>query len=408
MISLKELIKKIVKNNKDIVAMYRTQIYLSKSIFVKIKLFRYIILLKIFLEKHLLKKDISKKRDKLLNNIPYYPENNISKRRKLTTALKSVVEKEVIFIDALDVIINTSIYKEQISNYMEERKIEDLPTNLFEINLYGKMICDVLEENHKDVYLLLDEKEISKELVKNILEQNQINYKDIIYYSDNIEERNNELLKIINDRFRTNTKFVYIGEFFKEEISDEQKDLMIIVYENCRFWGEKFRPDNDNSIQMSIYSSMINNKLHEGMHTYTRAYEFGYCYGGIISYYILTQMIKNNTTFIIEFTKLKNKLLNKFKNNEIIDAILNLTFPKVVNNFVYDGTENRDNIELNDVYFKKQKSIQQGVIDFSKQYEEKLMQIINTNNIEYIQVEDIFEFLLKNTKNTKKMLKECY
>lgn len=396
--------KDIIKTNKDIVALYRTKIYLSNNKIIEMKIFRLIVLVKIFFEKHVLKKNITEKRDKLVNNVPYYTENRISKRR-LASTLKSVLEKDIIFIDVFDVILNTTIYKEDIFNYYNAK---ELPNYLFEINLYGKMICDVLEENNKTVYFLLDEKRISKKYIKELLNNNGINnFKDIFTYSSKINNRNKDILSLINNKFIKTNKFAYIGRFFREKKSNEKRDFLAITHENCRFWGEKFRPEINESIPMSIYASMINNKLHQGLQKYTRAYEFGYCYGGIISYYIFVQTVINKSTFEVEFNKFKTKLLSDFNNNKIIQLILDLTFPKVINNFVYDGTEKRENIELKDFKFKKQYKIQEGIIDFSKEYEEKLVQINNKNEIEYEQIKEVINFLLKHKNNTKKMLKEC-
>jgi len=399
MLDLKKIFR-VIKRNKDVIALYRIKIYNSKSKLLKWRIFRYIFLLQIIFKKYILHRDLIKEREKIKTNVSYYTENKISKRINLAVALKKVVEKEIVFIDVLDVILHTNVYEDEINGNIEN-------SNLFEINQYGKTICDVLEQNNKEVYLLLHNKKLSKDFIKELLNKNEIyHFKDILYYSNDIKEKNNDISKIIQDKFAENKKFVYIGDYFKENISNNEISFLLIAYENCRVWGEKFRPkNNEKSIQMSIYSSILNNTLHEGINTYNRSYEFGFCYGGIISYYLLVQMIKNKQTFIKQYNKFKQDLYNDFGKNKLIDIILDLTFPKIVNNLIYDGTQENKNIDLQDLNFRKQYHIQQGIIDFVRKYEELLTKVNNNNEIEYAQIKEIFEFLL-SSKNTEKMIKE--
>ena len=404
MLELKELIKKIIKDNKDLVAIYRMKIYLSESIFIKIKFLRYFILVKLFIEKYILKKDIYTYKNKLKNNVPFYIESHISKRRNLGNALKTVVEKDIIFIDIFDVLFNRVISKPQFQKYIKDN--ENISTDLYKINPYGKLIYDVLTENNKKIYLLIDENNLDIKYIKKLLVENEITqYEDIIFYSKEIQKRSEELTEIIDKKFGAYNKFVYIGKFFQEKISNDTRNIMMIIYENCEFWGDKFRP-NVNTTKMGIYCSVINNKLHEGIYKYTRSYEFGLCYGGIISYYVFTQMVLNDQKFNVELENLKQKLYNDFEDKKIIDKILDITFPKVYNNFVYDGSEVKDNIQLDDIYFNKQYDIQKGIIDFSTEYEEQLKEICGDNSIQYDEIKEIIRFLLENKKNTKKMLKE--
>lgn len=405
MFGIKEIIKKMVKNNKDIIAIYRIKIYLSTSNWSKIRLFRYIILLNLFIKKNILKKNVCIYKNKLKNNISFYTESRISKRINFANSLKTAVEKDVIFIDIFDFLFDKRICKRELKEYMKNEN--NISTNLYKINPFGKIAYDVLKENNKKICLLVnDEADLRMEFVKKLLLENGINQYDNIFFYLN-QKRGDELLDIIEEKYPSYNKFAYIGDFFQEKISNGTRSIMMIIYQNCEFWGEKFRP-NINTIKMGIYCAIINNKLHNGMNKYNKSYEFGLCYGGIISYYLLIQMILNNEKFNVELDKLKQRLYNDFKNKKIIDMILGITFPKVYNNFIYDGTEEKSEIKLKDIYFSKQKDIQTGIIDFSKEYIETLEELCENNTIQYSEIKQIIKFMLENKKNTKKMLKKIY
>ena len=386
-----KLKKRIIKSNKDLIYLYRFKIYTYRNRLIKNKIIRYALLLKLFFYKYILRKDLYKEINKIKNTIASFHESKISKRRNLSVMLKSIVEKEVFFIDILDVLIKMNIT--DISLCKKNKQT-------FDVNEYGKIVYDVLEQNKKEIVLILREDTLLRE-IEDFLNNNGITkFSKIIICSKDIKKRNQELKEKIEEDYKDKTKFVYIGEYFLENISDKDKDLIMIPYESCMYWGEKFRPESKKSPQISIYSAIINNKLHEGIIEYNKNYEFGFTYGGIITYYVFTQMAKNKESFNNEYEKFKNKLLTDFKlkDYKFLEKILEKFFPKIVNNFIYDGTEDRTISDLENIKLSRDKKIQQGIMDFCKIYEEKLLKILEQNDISYEDLKQVIEFMINNKK----------
>ena len=394
MLDLTKIKKKIKHNNLDIIYYYKAILYLSNSKILKIKIGRLIFLFYLFVEKYIFKKNISNKKNSIPNKIPIKNESYFDKKN-LSKTLEKLISKDVIIIDIYDVLLNKNIDFKYINDF---KKID----NLFDVNTYGINIFKVLNQNNKEIVLLLQDEVISINQVRKYLEEKALinGFKIMCYNSEK-----KEFYQYINDlieKYENDITFGYVGKYNELRFKNKNVDFEVFMYESSDLIGKKFRP-KDSFLKISIYNQVINKKMHGDHKKYDNFYEFGFNYGGILTYYIFTQMVINNNSFDVEYNKFLRYLCENydFENNIFLKEIINLVFPEHINNFIYDNKRNSMPMTIDEYEIHNQKFIQQGIMEFCLEYEKKLANILNDNKIEIADIKTIIDFILEN-KNTAK------
>lgn len=98
--------------------------------------------------------------------------------------------------------------------------------------------------------------------------------------------------------------FIHVGD---NQIADVQQakehGVKAIYYPNINSVGEEYRPQDMSAILGSIYRGLVNAHIHNGSKKYTREYEYGYIYGGLLvtgyCQFIHTYVRQNNMDKIL-------------------------------------------------------------------------------------------------------------
>ena len=411
MINLSKFKKSLSDKNRDIIIIYRLIIYSYKNYFIKYLICRMFVLSILFFKKYILKINIFKELDKIKNSPCKKTESKASKRRNIVNISKLILEQNIIFFDISNLLFMNSLNKKKDFECIDEKILEKSKINsyidLYEVNPYGKLLYDIVIQNNKKVILLFDNEDIEKNKIIKLLNKNYYKKYNEILYCDLEYEKRRDFLKSKTSEYK-NESFAYVGSYIKPIEEKDSKNWKIEIYENCNFWGQKFRDNKESSLELSIYKAMVNNKMHNGLYKYTKEYEFGYIYVGIVTYYIIIQMIKNKTVFKEEYNKLYNRIKKdlKIKTNKLLELFFETCFPKSVNNLAYDESVSKRDISMKNILnIEYEKDIQEAAIYFIKEYEERLLNILGKNDIQYSDILCIIRFFLTNNNSSKQIIK---
>lgn len=94
---------------------------------------------------------------------------------------------------------------------------------------------------------------------------------------------NGELQKIANTYF-CNKKIIHIGDNYQSDVIGSQKmGWEAIYYKNSNEVGNPHRPKQYDSLVGSVYKSIVNYHLHASDRLFSKDYEHGFLYGGILN-----------------------------------------------------------------------------------------------------------------------------
>lgn len=185
---------------------------------------------------------------------------------------------------------------------------------------YGKRIIIT-----SDMYL-------DKNVIEKILKKNGYSGYEDIYVSCQYRKSKatGELYKMIRDRLGENLSYVHIGDNRHSDINmAKDAGWEAVYYGNVNDIGRRFRADGMSKLIRAASEGIINVRLHNGMETYTPAYEFGYANGGLycLGYvrWIHDFAVKNNI----------DKILFLARDGDIYKKIYDRLYSDIASEYVY-------------------------------------------------------------------------
>ena len=90
------------------------------------------------------------------------------------------------------------------------------------------------------------------------------------------------LYEIVKKEFGERTRYIHIGDNHYADVKQaKKKGITPHFYKNANEVGAKYRPQDMSTLTGSIYSGLVNAYLHNGIKSYSKAYELGFVYGGL-------------------------------------------------------------------------------------------------------------------------------
>lgn len=81
---------------------------------------------------------------------------------------------------------------------------------------------------------------------------------------------------------RTGLTFIHVGDNVIADVKNaKDHGFAARHYMNVNEAGMKYRPEDMSCITGSVYRGLVNAHIHNGLHEYSREYEYGYIYGGL-------------------------------------------------------------------------------------------------------------------------------
>jgi FMN phosphatase YigB (HAD superfamily) len=163
---------------------------------------------------------------------------------------------------------------------------EDVEKRFCYVNSYMKEVTNRLHDKNVRMIVTSD-MYLSKQCISDILKSAGYNCFENIFISNEIgyTKGNGSLQKYVQDKIGSNIKIVHVGDNYSSDFkASKEAGWSSIYYESCHQRGLKHRSTLQGSIGLSIYSALCDNHLLNGIHQYTKEYEHGYLFGGLIVY----------------------------------------------------------------------------------------------------------------------------
>lgn len=126
---------------------------------------------------------------------------------------------------------------------------------------------------------------LAEEVIKEILKKAGYDGISSVFISNVYNKKKNDgsFQRYITGLF-DGEKIVHIGDDWQSDI-DKSRSVGwdAIYYANVAHYGNGYRRNFDNSIDISIYNSLVNTKMHATSNEYSPLYELGYIYGGLLA-----------------------------------------------------------------------------------------------------------------------------
>ena len=149
-------------------------------------------------------------------------------------------------------------------------------------NPYMKRVFRLLQEHEKTIVIVSD-MYLPHDMMSKLLENAGYTGYDKLYVSCDYgcSKRSKSLYQYVK-RDYPYQKIVHIGDNRNSDIdSAQQIGLNTIYYKNCHEIGNPYRADGFSPLVGSAYAGIVNTHLHNGVHTYSPYYEYGFTYGGL-------------------------------------------------------------------------------------------------------------------------------
>lgn len=198
-------------------------------------------------------------------------------------------------------------------------------------NPYIKQVVNALETKNKTI-IATSNMYLSSNILEEILSRCGYKcFKDKVFVSCDYQasKTDGRLYRKIESKLGLDKSYVHIGDNY---ISDFVGARMVgwhsCYYKGVNEIGKKYRPANMSRIGGSIYSGIVNAKLHNGLEKIDPYYEFGYVYGGIIAC--------GFCKWINEFVKKKNIDLVLFSGRDMysIYNVYNKYYCEIENKYI--------------------------------------------------------------------------
>ncbi len=149
-------------------------------------------------------------------------------------------------------------------------------------NPYMKRVFRLLQEQDKPIIIVSD-MYLPHDLMEQLLSNAGYTGYEKLYVSCDYDcsKRSGSLYQYVK-RDYANKKIVHVGDNIVSDIQSAEKvGLDTRYYKNVHEIGAPYRADGMSELVGSAYAGIVNTHLHNGFHTYSPQYEYGFIYGGL-------------------------------------------------------------------------------------------------------------------------------
>lgn len=203
------------------------------------------------------------------------------------------------------------------------RKEVELEYTFCFANPYMKRVVDLLKEKGKRLIVTSD-MYLNTEQIKKLLELCGYMSFDSYYVSCDQNKSKNEgsLYRYVKQIEGENRTYAHVGDNYISDVKNSEKQgFAPFHYVNVNAVGEPYRPYDMSAITGSLYRGIVNAHIHNGLHCYSREYEYGYIYGGLF--------VTGYCQFIHEYVKSHgiDKILFLARDGYVLKKAYEILFP---------------------------------------------------------------------------------
>ncbi len=118
-------------------------------------------------------------------------------------------------------------------------------------------------------------------------------------------------------------QFVHVGDNQVSDVKEAEKHgFSTLPYRNVNAVGEPYRPYDMSVITGGLYRGIVNAHIHNGLHCFTREYEYGYIYGGLF--------VSGYCQFIHDYVKENHvdKILFLARDGDVLSKAYQIMYPE--------------------------------------------------------------------------------
>lgn len=198
-------------------------------------------------------------------------------------------------------------------------------------NPYMFQVVEELRKRGKRIIITSD-MYLNKARIKNLLENCGYPQFDAYYVSCDLEKSKSAgtIFNEVKKREGKNHTYIHLGDNYIADVEQPKKyGFETEHYVNVNAVGMPYRPEDMSTITGSAYRGIVNSHIHNGLAEYTRAYEFGYIYGGLF--------VMGYCRFIHEYVKQNgiSKILFLARDGDILKQVYVKLYPEEAENCEY-------------------------------------------------------------------------
>lgn len=191
-------------------------------------------------------------------------------------------------------------------------------------NPYMKMVYEILQKAGKKIIITSD-MYFKREQIEGLLGVcGYTGWQDCFVSCEYGKSKSDgTLFGMIEKSIGENLRYAHIGDNRVVDVERPRKlGWNSFYYESVLTKGEQYRPYDMSNVMGSIYRGLVNNRIHNGKDIFSREYEFGYIYGGI--------MVLGYCQFIHQYAKLHqiDKILFLARDGDILSQVYRKLYPQ--------------------------------------------------------------------------------
>jgi len=198
-------------------------------------------------------------------------------------------------------------------------------------NPYMHRVYEILKAMGKTVVATSD-MYLPKEKMKILLDGCGYDELDEIYVSCDYQcsKGDGGLYRILRSAYGEDAKIVHIGDYFRNDVQIAQEcGLTAHHYRSCRDLGNPHRCTGMSPLIESAYRGIVNNTLHNGIKQYSRAWEYGFTYGGLVAFGYANWIHENALRSGI------TKLLFLARDGFVLKKVYDLLYDDIPSEYIY-------------------------------------------------------------------------
>ncbi|MCI7491676.1 MAG: hypothetical protein MSA91_02675 [Lachnobacterium sp.] len=149
-------------------------------------------------------------------------------------------------------------------------------------NPYMYEAFKILKASNKKIYVCSDmywPRDYMEQLLENC---GYCGFADILVSCDYNGNKSNGVLFDVLNRMEANKKIIHIGDNYKADIEGAaNKKIDTRYYRNVNEAGKLYRENGMSALARTAHQAIVNTTLHNGLNKYSKAYEYGFIYGGL-------------------------------------------------------------------------------------------------------------------------------
>ncbi len=166
---------------------------------------------------------------------------------------------------------------------------------------------------------------LPKETIKAIVEK--CGYKGISEYFISCEYQaskgDGKLFAIVKDAYGADKKYVHVGDNRISDVEIAKKcGFVPEYYRNVNLAGKPYRAEDMSVVTGSVYRGIVNSHIHNGLNSFSKAYEVGFIYGGLFVLGYCKWIHRYVTNHNID------KILFLSRDGDVLNQVYNILYPK--------------------------------------------------------------------------------